>query len=389
MKHLSLIYCSLLVALLSACGGGGGGGGASAPVQPVLLANELAMTVERWSGNTKFPNQGYVSVQLCLPQTNTCQTIDHVLVDTGSYGLRVLSSALTLPLQQSTLNGAALAECTHFTSGYTWGGVYTSDVVLGQQKALGVPIQVVDANYARLPNACSASRGGPMMTQDALGANGILGVGSFQQDCPECVNQALAGYYYVCTQGTCTPVAVPLSAQVTNPVAMLATNDNGVVVDLKSVASTPQIAASGKLILGVGTQPNNTIQAETIFGLDANGRLSTTYNGRTYTQSLLDSGANGVFVTDNGLGACQRSVDLYCPSTDLVRTATISSSNTSQTVSFMVSSADAMGNEAVQPGLVGSGSTFTWGLPFFYGRKVFLSISGKSTQGRTTPFVAF
>jgi hypothetical protein len=348
------------------------------------------MTVEYWAGNAKFPNQGYVSVKLCQPQTDNCQTIDHVLVDTGSYGLRVLSSALTLPLQQNTFNGVALAKCTGFISGYTWGGVYTSDVVLGQQKALGVPIQIIDANYARLPNECSANRGTPLMTQETIGANAILGVGSLQQDCPECATQAIAGQYYSCTQGTCTPVAVPLNAQVTNPVAMLATNDNGVVIDLKSVPSTTaQVTASGKLILGVGTQPNNTIVGETIFGLDANGRLSTTYNGRTYTQSLLDSGANGMFVTDNTLSLCPQASGLYCPSTDLIRTATISSGATAQTVSFMVSNPEVLNGQAVQPGLVGQGSTFTWGLPFFYGRKVFVSISGKSTQGRTTPFVAF
>jgi hypothetical protein len=48
-----------------------------------------------------------------------------------------------------------------------------------------------------------------------------------------------------------------------------------------------------------------------------------------------------------------------------------------------------MAGQGVQPGLAGTGSSFAWGLPFFYGRKVFVSISGKSAQGRTTPFVAF
>ncbi len=396
MKQLTLVVCSLLLALLSGCGGGGGGGGGTAGTsttsgQSAAAANELPMTVELWSGNSRFPNQGYVSVQVCQPQTNNCQTIDHVLVDTGSYGLRVLASALTLPLQQNTLNNAALAECTSFFSGYTWGGVYNSDVVLGQQKASAVPIQVIDGSYARLPNSCASSPGVPMMTQAAIGANGILGVGSFQQDCPACSQQALPGHYYTCTPGgACTPVAVPLSAQVTNPVAMLPTNDNGVVIDFKSTPSTTaQVSATGKLILGVGTQANNAIQNETIFGLDSNGHLTTIYNGFTYTQSYLDSGANGTFVTDSSLNSCKLATGLYCPSTDVIRTATISSGTTAQTVSFIVSNADVMTGQGVQPGLAGTGSSFAWGLPFFYGRKVFVSISGKSAQGRTTPFVAF
>src|SRR5208337_1949151 len=38
-------------------------------------------------------NEAFVTVTVCLPNTSTCQNIDHVLVDTGSSGLRLLSSA--------------------------------------------------------------------------------------------------------------------------------------------------------------------------------------------------------------------------------------------------------------------------------------------------------
>jgi hypothetical protein len=39
------------------------------------------------------------------------------------------------------------------------------------------------------------------------------------------------------------------------------------------------------------------------------------------------------------------------------------------------------------PAVAGAG--FDWGLPFFYGRKVFVAIEGQSTPGGVGPFFAF
>ncbi|HEX3343728.1 MAG TPA: DUF3443 family protein, partial [Polyangiaceae bacterium] len=59
----------------------------------------------------------FVSVTLCIPGTTTCQTIDHVSVDTGSSGLRIIASVLesdiVLP-QQTATTGSSLAECFQF-----------------------------------------------------------------------------------------------------------------------------------------------------------------------------------------------------------------------------------------------------------------------------------
>ncbi len=45
-------------------------------------------------------NEAFINVTVCVPNTTTCQTVDHVLVDTASSGLRLLSSVLTIPLPQ-------------------------------------------------------------------------------------------------------------------------------------------------------------------------------------------------------------------------------------------------------------------------------------------------
>ena len=52
----------------------------------------------RATGGTAAANEAavnilYVNVTICAPgSTTNCQTIDHVQVDTGSQGLRILSS---------------------------------------------------------------------------------------------------------------------------------------------------------------------------------------------------------------------------------------------------------------------------------------------------------
>ena len=62
---------------------------------------------------------------VCVPSNSNCQTIDGVLVDTGSFGLRLLSSAgggaLTLSLPHQTgSNRGTVGECALFVSGFTW-----------------------------------------------------------------------------------------------------------------------------------------------------------------------------------------------------------------------------------------------------------------------------
>ena len=63
--------------------------------------------------------------------------IDGVLIDTGSVGLRVLASALSLPLSQQTdAAGNAIGTCGQFQDGYTWGPVKTADIRIGAVSAL-------------------------------------------------------------------------------------------------------------------------------------------------------------------------------------------------------------------------------------------------------------
>ena len=83
-------------------------------------------------------------VTVCVPGTGNCQVIDHVQIDTGSVGLRILSSVLTLPLpRQSDANGNPLLECAQFADGFSWGPVATADMQIAGEKASSLPVQVI------------------------------------------------------------------------------------------------------------------------------------------------------------------------------------------------------------------------------------------------------
>ena len=119
--------------------------GAPAASTPAPGNNVQAIVVNAGPANNYF-NGAFTSVTICVPgQTTGCQTIDGVLVDTGSSGLRVLSSVLTLSLpQQAGSNGGPIVECAQFLDGFTWGPVQTADVKLAGEQASRVPIQVID-----------------------------------------------------------------------------------------------------------------------------------------------------------------------------------------------------------------------------------------------------
>ena len=176
-KVVMLAAMLLAACLTAACGGGGGGGGggsgggassvSNTSQAPVVSAQPNVAPISVDHGVSGVPNMPFVSVTICAPGGTNCQTIDHVLVDTGSWGLRVFASQLpaSVALPQETIgNGNALAECMQFFDGYTWGSVRTADVRIGGELASSLPIQVIDPNYAAVPASCSntgASRNTP------------------------------------------------------------------------------------------------------------------------------------------------------------------------------------------------------------------------------------
>ena len=388
-----------------ACTGDGGTANASAALSvTAALSNSTAISVDSGpTGVNGVINVPYVNVTVCRPGTSVCQTIDHVLVDTGSYGLRLLASALNTTLALPTVktaSGADAGECGKFISGYTWGGVRQADVKLADEVASAISIQVIGdsgGSYTSTPSSCS-SAGNNLGSLSAMGAKGILGVGMFKQDCgAACANAAISGVYYACASGACTASAMPLASQIGNPVASFAVNNNGVLITLPAVGAAGLTSVGGTLIFGVNTQSNNSIATETIFKANASGDFSTTYKGKTYSASFIDSGSNGYFFTDSTIRQCSGG-DFYCPASTLALTATNTASDgsASGTVDFNVVNMVALASTVTAAqvgGTVGSTTSssnyFDWGLPFFYGRRVFVVMEGNTVAGKSGPFWAY
>ena len=87
--------------------------------------NVVAIVVDSGPDNVEYVDGAFATVTLCEPGTTTCQTLDHFLVDTGSTGVRVLESAVSLALPAlPATGGAGLAECLPFLDGSAWGPVW-------------------------------------------------------------------------------------------------------------------------------------------------------------------------------------------------------------------------------------------------------------------------
>jgi len=365
------------------------------------VANQVPIVVDKGPTGNEI-NLPYVSVTICRPGTSVCQTIDHILLDTGSYGLRVfgpgvINPSLALPSVTSA-SGKALAECAQFVSGYTWGSVNSADIKMANETASSVPIEIIgnsDSAFSSVPSDCS-SAGVNIGSVQSFGANGVLGVGLFKEDCgTACVSQAIAGMYYECSGTSCSATKVSLDKQVANPVAFFAENNNGVTLALSSVPAGGAATLTGTLTFGVGTQSNNQLTGKTVYRADEYGNFKTTYKSQTYASSFLDSGSNGLFFPDSSIPKCSVSSDFFCPTSVLTLTAINSAYDDSASgqISFFIESVDNLGDVAAAS-IGGDTSTFgfkafDWGLPFFFGRTVFVTVDGASTPGGSGPFWAY
>jgi len=414
--------------LLCGCGGGsprtiftpsGGTSGSSTPIggsqtggagggQTATGSNVLDVVVDSGPQGIGYINGIFASVTICTPGTTTCQTIDHMLVDTGSVGVRVLESLVAVPLPDATgTSGQALAECFPFVDGTAWGPLKTADVQLGSESASGLTIHVIGEGAYAMPNDCT---GAPITNFEQLAANGILGVGIYLQDCgPACALSALSasnpGLYYACVGAACSVASVPLVQQVSHPVASFPADNNGVIIQLPSVAASGAVSVPGQMLFGIGTQVNNALGGATVIDLDRYGYFGTAFpvGGSAYT-SILDSGSNGLFFLDSAttnLKQCTGGLSsFYCPTATTNLSATLlGASGIGANVDFSVANASRLSNSAFvfsdlagpMPGFPTDPTipAFDWGLPFFFGRSVYTAIENQDTPAGVGPYLAF
>jgi hypothetical protein len=352
-----------------------------------------------------YPNGAFTSIKICTPGTLTCNTVDGILVDTGSTGLRILSAAAPSLPSVTDSSGSSLAECVQFPDqSYFWGQVVAADVRIAGEVAASVPVHLLGASSAgTAPADCSSSgTATDIGTLKALGANGILGVGLEPQDCGAACDPSAGGTppspaYYTCTGGTCTAAFAPLISQVTHPALLFDVDNNGVSLQFPPLGADADATQSGTLTFGIGTKINNALGEATVFTVSSSDSITTqlTETGQSLTASTIDSGINGLFFPDDNIPGCADPyVSFFCPASPRTLTAVnVGANNATSTINFSVNNAELLfaGNpsDAALDGLSGprgsgscsSGSgacSFVWGLPFFYGRDVFVSIRGQN-----------
>jgi hypothetical protein len=344
------------------------------------------------SETLSYYNNITTTVTVCAPgSTTNCTTIPNVLVDTGSVGLRVLSSALgsvSLSAINDPSTGEAFYECVQYGDlSYTWGEMVAATVQIGGETASqvpgaaansGVPIQVIgsgvtppeyvysgpSSSYQEIYNPCltipssddeTLSGGVNDDSVAALGTNGILGIGTLAQDCGSlCASlSSTSGQYLICNTTACGLEAIPVADQATNPVTGFPVDNNGVLVTLPSVPAAGQATATGTLTFGIGTSSNNAITTQKVYELDEDGNFaSSTYNGVQSTSAnsggtFIDSGSNALIVSDpttlNTTDCLVSGFDigLYCPGSPplTISLQLAGSNNTSGTVTLSIGNA--------------------------------------------------
>jgi len=406
MRFYRLVAFLCIAGLLGACGGGSSGGGSSSPSASATAAP--ADNVQPVSVNPgpegNYVNGLFTSVTVCVPGTSECQTVNDILVDTGSFGLRILGSAVAIPLPgQVDAPGNSIAECTPFVASLLWGPVANASIQISGESASNVPVQLIGpSNFQGPPTECT-NIGFPLADTIAkLGANGILGIGMFIQDCGSACasNVANPDFYYSCSSSGCVTTTVSLQNQVQNPIPSFSKDNNGELIQLPAVGAEGASTASGSLIFGIGTQANNGLGSAQVYTTNNVGNFTTVFDGVSYPSSFIDTGSNGLFFLTSGVtGIAQCGDDdtgFYCPSQTVSLAAqNVGQNGTSGTVAFSIANAqqlfsteNAAFNNLGGPGL-SAFDGFDWGVPFFFGRVVFVAIAGAQTPAGLGPYFAY
>lgn len=322
-------------------------------------------------------NRLTVDVKVCEPGTQTCQTIQNVMVDTGSVGLRLQASALDPTLNLPALtssDGIALGECYRFGGGNAWGMLSSADVSIGGTTAPSMSVQVVTSDPARQPSDCPS--GGAT-------SNGTLGIGISDYDCgltckmPEdLTGLGWKNQYFGCSDTACNPIEgiIPTTYQLSNPTAVMDGGIyNGAVIDLPSVPDGGASQATGTLTFGVNTLADNTLSSPTVVPLSSSGHFSTVYDGVTYPSSYIDSGTATYTFPDSSLSRCSGALSFaLCVSPTLPASASVhGASGLSYSVDFEIGMYPSSGvAQGAAVAASAASKSFVWGAPFFFGKRV-------------------
>jgi hypothetical protein len=421
LRGTAAALCAIALTMMAACGGGGGGSSAASSStsstggSPSTTGsggassnsvgnNGVVVTVAPSVNNTL--NMPEVSITLCAPgSTTNCQTIDNILVDTGSTGLRVASAAinptLLSALPHETVGGQNLDYCQQFLDGYTWGSMRTGAVTIGPKSTASMPLQIFGDLDSTTPAPADCSDNSSSEdTPQTFYSNGVIGVSSLLQDCgSQCASYVIPATYYVCPNGACAGSTAPLAQQGQNVASVFSSDNNGVVLSLPAIPQVGQASATGTLYFGVATQSDNMMDGASILQQSAlYNTLSVSYKGQTYADSFIDSGSDVYFLNDPTTSRCVGNLAaFYCPTATVSNPATFTTvSGGSVVANLVIGNAESLFD--ANPSFLAfndiadsnaSAGSIDFGLPFFYGRNVAVVVEGASALGSAGPFTAF
>jgi hypothetical protein len=399
---IKLTTLSILVLAITGCNGGGsssGGGGTNPVPTPLPTPTNTNLTVQVSANygvsNSLCSNYNIpcVSVTICNPTSPTqCTTVNNILIDSGSFGLRVFSSTLgsvgsSLPIETQGSN--QIAECITYGDGSAnWGPVALANITLASQSTTeSIAMQLINASYPGANNCSGADTSG---TPSDFGFNGILGVGPLTDD-------RTSGNYYECNTNTSTCIATNNPPQyVANPIAFLGNGfESGITFKFPAIGTSGATGAIGYAIFGVGSNSDNTpssgVNMYPIYP-DQNFPILMSTSSPNISSSIaygfLDTGSNGIFFNDSNISQCG---DWYCPANQLTLSASNTSTNGPIATSFNVAYSS-NGNSSFN-NLAGSFGDYDayldYGLPFFFGKTIYICFNGMTCNGVAGPYWAF
>jgi probable HAF family extracellular repeat protein len=263
---------------------------------------------------TPFWNEPYTNIRFCAPGSNTdCQVIDHIIVDSGSVGLRLVSAAvknaLFAKMPTVTTGGKTVTECETYVRSYTYGPLKTADVYIAGKVVRNFPIQVIGASGYPVPDDCANQAPKDSTETDTVASfygNGLIGV-----DFP----LADDGRYYACTTSGKSCVVNSAYSKIPNLVSKFDADNNGVVMSLPLISYAGSKApVIGSLTFGVGTEPNNKPPAGAVplvnhfkndtfvFNLQVG---ATNQAGTTSASAYIDSGTSDLALAPPSWPLCK------------------------------------------------------------------------------------
>ena len=336
-----LAVLALIPLTLVACGGGGGGSSqplTTTPVTPVSpptspttpvaamgcgtvtstgTGNSTPVVVDGFpcaaaggAGSVNWPQVPYISVKICAPgSTTNCQIIDHIILDTGSTGLRIANSAISstlraaLPANAGIATSSTLTECEQYVDSFVYGPVVNADVYIAGESAKATQMQIFgdDSQFPVPVNGCSSGGGTETDSVTTFGGNGLLGVSFSTLD-------NYSNYFdcYNCSLSTCVPN--DYFPGIPNTVTQFGADSNGVTITLPAVGASGSLTAvTGTLNFGVATQTDNTpTPTSKVVTLVNDGGNDATFGSfavkvegsTTWTLGYIDSGTDAVYFND-------------------------------------------------------------------------------------------